>query len=331
MKPREVVQAAFRFEETPSVPYFTWMYADLERRLDAYYGGPFWRDSLVPYLHAQHIGFGTEDLGGSCSRDKFGTVLQQGNILHIVRAPLAEPTLRGYSWPDPESLEDWDALASKARGLTEPYRLFGLGFGLFERAWLLRGMENLLSDLLEHPTFVHELLDGVLDIHLRTMDLVAKRVPLEGYFGGEDWCDQRGVIMGPRLWRQFIKPRLAKIIARSHEHGLPYICHSCGNLLPLVDDLLEIGMDGLESLQPEAMDVVELKRRTQGRMVLIGGLGVQSTLPFGSPEQVRVAAQRLLRELGRGGGYVLAPAKPIMEDVPIENVVAFIEVATQQP
>jgi uroporphyrinogen decarboxylase len=66
-------------------------------------------------------------------------------------------------------------------------------------------------------------------------------------------------------------------------------------------------------------------------MVLIGGLGVQSTLPFGSPEQVRVAAQRLLRELGRGGGYVLAPAKPIMEDVPIENVVAFIEVATQQP
>ena len=131
--------------------------------------------------------------------------------------------------------------------------------------------------------------------------------------------------MGPDLWRKFFKSRLAKIVNHCHKLGFPYILHSCGNVLPLIDDLLEIGLDGLESLQPEAMDVFLLKRKTEGKMVLIGGLGVQSTLPYATPNEVKLQTKKLIKNLGQGGGYVLAPAKPLMDDVPTSNAVALIE------
>jgi uroporphyrinogen decarboxylase len=89
-------------------------------------------------------------------------------------------------------------------------------------------------------------------------------------------------------------------------------------------------LDALESLQPEAMDVYELKRKTAGRMVLIGGLGTQQMLPFGTPEKVGAETRRLMRELGAGGGYVLSPAKPLMADVPTANALAFIRAAVEQ-
>jgi uroporphyrinogen decarboxylase len=107
------------------------------------------------------------------------------------------------------------------------------------------------------------------------------------------------------------------------------VTHMCGNVRPLVDDLLAMGLDGLESLQAEAMDVYELKRAVAGRMWLIGGMGVQQMMPFGTPDEIRAETRKLKRELGRGGGYVLASAKPLMEGVPVENAAAFIETAME--
>ncbi len=327
MTPREVVQATFRFEQTDPVPYHIPIDEDVQRRLDAHYGNTAWRERLVPYVQLGHLGGGREDRPDGTQRDLFGTVVRPGNIMHIVQPALAGPSLAGYDWPDVEALADWDALAARPAGAREPYRMFGLGYGLFERAWLMRGMEALLMDMLDAPAFVEELMDGIEAVHFRAIDLVADRLAVDAYFAGDDWSGQRGPIMGLGPWRRFIKPRLARLIERAHERGLPLICHSCGNVLPLVDDLLEIGLDGLESLQPEAMDVYELKRRTHGRMVLVGGMGTQSTLPFGTPRDVRDETRRLLRELGRGGGYVLAPAKPLLPDVPTANAVAFLEAA----
>jgi len=330
MTPRDSVRAAFRFEETRPVPYWITMDSGVGERLDGHYGSAEWRKRIVPFMFGRHLGFRTEPLEDGTARESFGTVLRQGNVLHIVSPALPEPSLRGYEWPDPQGLDDWDSLAGEYAGHSEIFRLAGFAMGLFERAWIMRGFENFMMDLVDHPDFVNELLDGILETHLRMMDLVVQRIPLEGYFGGDDWSDQRGVMMGLENWRRFFKPRLARMIARCHELEHPYILHSCGNVLPLVDDLLEIGLDGLESLQPEAMDVYELKRRMSGRMALVGGMGVQSTLRFGTPEEVREETERLTCELGRGGGYVLATAKPMMEDIPTENAAAFIEAAIQE-
>jgi uroporphyrinogen decarboxylase len=330
MKPREWVQRAFRFEETRQAPYWITMDPEVAGALDEYYGSGEWRDRIVPYMFGRHAGFRTVTLDDGTAREPFGTILREGNILHVLRPALAEPSLRGYDWPDLSNLEDWDALAEEYAAQSESFRLCGFAMGLFERAWIMRGFEKFMMDLVDHPSFVEELLGGIMDMHLRVMDLISERVSIEGYFGGDDWSDQRGVMMGIENWRRFFKPRLAKIIEHCHTLGYPYILHSCGNVLPLVDDLLETGLDGLESLQREAMDVYELKQRTAGKMVLIGGMGVQSTLRFGTPDDVREETKRLIRELGRGGGYVLATAKPMMEDIPVENAAAFVETAIQE-
>jgi uroporphyrinogen decarboxylase len=161
------------------------------------------------------------------------------------------------------------------------------------------------------------------------MDLIAARLPVEAYFGGDDVSDQRSIMMGLKRWRYFFKPRLEKLIMHAHELGLPFVLHACGNVLPLIDDLIEISLDGLESLQSEATDVFAVKQKAHGRLVLIGGMGVQSTLFRGTPQEVQSDARRLLEKLGGGGGYIFAPSKPL-ENEPVENVAALIEVLTRQ-
>ena len=93
--------------------------------------------------------------------------------------PLPEPSLHGYAWSDPASLEDWDQLREECERVSEPCRCLGLSFGLFKRTWLLRAMEQLLMDMIDHPTFVEELLDGILDFHFRAMDITVDRLPME--------------------------------------------------------------------------------------------------------------------------------------------------------
>ena len=329
MTPRETVHAAFRFEETEIVPYWILLDEALEPGLDQYYGSKSWRDGIVKYILARHVGHRTETLSDGRTRDAFGTIVRTGNILHVEEPVLTEPTLHGYRWPEPETLVDWEELVRDYSDQRDSFRLCGSAMGPFERSWLMRGFENVLIDMVTDPSFVEDLLDGIVDLLLRMMDLIVARIPIDAYFGGDDWCDQRTVIMGIDPWRRFFKPRLARMIEHCHHLGLPYVLHSCGNVSPLVDDLIELGLDGLESLQSEAMNVYKLKRKAAGKLVLIGGMGVQRTIPFGTPEEVRAETQRLIAELGRGGGYVLAPSKPLPPETPIANAAAFIEAARQ--
>jgi len=329
--PREVVQAAFRFEQADPLPYWIPIDGAVSERLDEWYGGPEWRGRLVSYVNGWHCvgGGGSENIGENLVRDPFGYVFRTGQLMHLERPALEKPSLDGYVWPEAESLADWNAVAKDYAAMSA-YRLCGMSFGFFERASFIRGVEELLIDMIERPQFVHDLMDGYLEVRLKLIDLIIDRVPIEAVFDGGDDCDQRGPMMGLERWREFIGPRLARVVEHVHGRGLPVIAHMCGNVRPLIDDLLAMGLDGLESLQPEAMDVCELKEKVAGRMWLIGGMGVQSTLPFGTPDEVRAETKKLIREMGRGGGYVLGPAKPLMEDVPVENAVAFIETALAQ-
>jgi uroporphyrinogen decarboxylase len=301
-------------------------------QIDAHYGMDWWRERLVPYVTGGHsVGdFGSENLGDGLTRNPFGYVTRQP-LSHLEQPALSGPSLDGYTWPEAESLGDWKGLAERYRAEEGSFRLCGMSFGFFERASFLRGVEPLLMDMIERPQFVHDLLDGYLAVRLKVVDLIVDRIAIEAFIGGGDDCDQRGPMMGLARWREFIKPRLKAVIDRVHARGLPMVAHMCGNVRPLVDDLLEIKLDVLESLQPEAMDVYELKRATAGRMALIGGLGSQSTLAFGTPEEVTAETRRLIREMGRGGGYVLAPAKPVYPDfVPTPNAIAFVEAILDQ-
>jgi uroporphyrinogen decarboxylase len=156
------------------------------------------------------------------------------------------------------------------------------------------------------------------------------KLPVDAVMFGDDWGDQRGVIVGPERWRRFFKARWAKLYDAVHRAGKLVITHCCGNITDIVPDAVEIGLDVLESCQPEAMNVYELKRRYGRRLTFWGGLGSQSIIPFGTPAAIRREVRRLCRDLGRGGGYILAPAKSLQPETPTANAVAVVEAFTHQ-
>ena len=141
---------------------------------------------------------------------------------------------------------------------------------------------------------------------------------------------QRGLQMGPVTRHKFIYPVLKRMYAVVREAGKYVVIHSCGDVDELFDDLIEIGVDCFNPFQPEVMDVTSLIQRYRGRLAFHGGLSTQRTLPYGSSDDVRKETGYLL-ELGRDGGYIFAPAHDVEGDVPLENMLAFIEIVQQQP
>lgn len=329
--PHDIMLETFCFRETDARPHNLYLHMiseDVRNRLDAHYGGPEWIERITQYIYgSMWCGGQRTDIGGGMERDSFGSVFRKGNVTHRYKIPLKTPSLSGYMWPKPESLADWDDLAAKYKDNSHSFRLNGVAYGYFERSMFLRGFENIMVDMEDHPGFVHELLDAYLELRLKAYQLMCQRLEFDAIFGGGDDCDNRGPMMGLERWRKFIKPRLKREIQQAHDLGKPYICHECGNVMPILDDLLEIGIDALDPLQPEPMDIYTLKKKVSGRLVLFGGMGSQSTLPFGTPVSVKAETERLMREMGLGGGYIIQPAKPIRDEVPTENAVAFIETA----
>ena len=135
--------------------------------------------------------------------------------------------------------------------------------------------------------------------------------------------------MGPELWREFVKPVLKRMYSVVRAKGKFVMIHSCGDVDELFDDLIEIGVQCFNPFQPEVMDVFSLLESYRGRLAFHGGLSTQQTLPYGSAVEVIEATKRLLTA-GREGGYLFAPAHAVEGDVPLENILAFMEVVQNQ-
>jgi uroporphyrinogen decarboxylase len=153
---------------------------------------------------------------------------------------------------------------------------------------------------------------------------------IDAVYFGDDWGQQTGLQMGPRLWRQFIWPELQRTYAAVRNAGKLVFIHSCGKVDELFDDLIDIGLDCFNPFQPEVMDVFGLLNKYRGRLAFHGGLSTQRTLPYGSVGDVKKATEKLLKA-GADGGYIFAPAHAVEGDVPLENMLAFIETLQAQP
>ena len=208
------------------------------------------------------------------------------------------------------------------------FRVFQIGFSLYERAWTLRGMQNLLMDLYDHPDFVHDLLNAILDYNIAQVQKALK-YDIDAVYFGDDWGQQHGLQMGAPLWRKFIYPVLKRMYGVVRDAGKYVFIHSCGDVDELFDDLIGIGLNCFNPFQPEVMDVAALMKQYRGRLTFHGGLSTQKTLPYGTVEDVCRETERLL-ELGREGGYIFAPAHDVEGDVPLKNMLAFIEVVQRQ-
>ena len=187
-------------------------------------------------------------------------------------------------------------------------------------------MEKLMTDFYTNPQFVERLFDIITNLRI----IMARRFVEAGVDVlrlGDDVGAQKGMLISPKIWRRFLKPRLAKIIeeARKIRENIPIFYHSDGNVREIIPELIEIGVTILNPVQPECMDPVEIKRKYGDRLALWGTIGTQSTLPFGTPEEVKITVARMCKEVGKGGGFVISPTHSINADVPWENIVAFYE------
>ena len=202
----------------------------------------------------------------------------------------------------------------------------GMQCTVWETAWYARGMEVMMMDMLEEPELADFVLDKVTENSVHRAQAFAK-AGVDGLYLGDDIGMQRTGMMSLELYRRFLKPRLKKVIdaARAIKPDLIVLYHSCGYAKPYIDDLIEAGVDVLNPVQPESMDFRELYEQYKGRLSFCGVLGTQSIMPFGTPEEVRKATFAYMDLVGPQGGLLACPTHVLEPEVPIENVVAYLE------
>lgn len=332
MTQREVIRLVLEGKQPPYVPWSMGFTKEAKEKLQRHYGSEEIEGPLGNHLLklGSDIGFFTE-LGNDRVRDVFGVVWDRSvdkDIGNVEGQVLPEPTLAGYTFPDPLDRRFFADIPAKIAKFPDRFRVFQIGFSLYERAWTLRGMEALMTDFLEQPEFVRALFNHIADYNIAQVR-EALRYDIDAVYFGDDWGQQHGLQMGPTLWREFIHPVLRRMYGVVREAGRFVMIHSCGDVDELFDDLVGIGLNSFNPFQPEVMDVYSLLPRYRGRLAFHGGLSTQKTLPFGNAEDVRREVRRLL-ELGRDGGYIFAPAHDVEGDVPLENMLAAIETVQQQ-
>ena len=336
MQKRDVVIQAVTHHRPPYVPWdvayspTAWRQLGESRRAGSETNVEQYAGNHFAYINST-VGAFTDQPDGRL-RDGFGATWRRGDdgLAGMIEGQvLPEPTLTGYSFPDARDEKHYAHIPELIDRHRERFRIFAIGFTLLERAWTLRGMEPLMIDLIERPEFVGELLDAITEVNLAQIEM-ALRHDFDCVHFGDDWGQQRGLLIGRPLWRRFIFPRMQRMCDAVRRAGKFISIHSCGRIDELFDDLVELGVNIVNPFQPECMDVLGLMRSYAGRLAFHGGLSTQQTLPGKSLDVLRLQTRRLL-EAGAAGGYVFAPAHGVGEDVPVENVLAMLDVLRSQP
>lgn len=200
---------------------------------------------------------------------------------------------------------------------------------LFEAAWPIRGYEEFLCDMITAPEICDYLLDKITERNMEVTMAVVK-AGIDVLISGDDVGNQRTLTMSKPLWRKFIKSRWAEIYAaaRRINPNIQIYYHSDGNIMDIVEELIEIGVTILNPLQPECMDITEAKRICEGKVVFCGTIGTQHLMSFGNHGDVKREVRKMKREIGYDGGLMIEPTHGLEPEVPVENVLAFMEAAS---
>ncbi|MBN1436811.1 MAG: ribulose-phosphate 3-epimerase [Sedimentisphaerales bacterium] len=240
--------------------------------------------------------------------------------------------LDDYPWP---SADMWDysniepALA--ALEAENGPAAWGHSRGVFEIAHFLRGMDNFMMDLALRPDFACALMDHILEYLLAKAELILQAG--EGRFAffeyNDDVASQRAMLISAEMWRELVKPRMGRMCDLIHSYGSKVKYHSCGSVYAIIPDLIDMGVDILNPVQPLAanMDPFALKAEFGDQLCLHGGIDIQELLPNASPDEVRKHVRRAIKELGKDGGYIIAGSHTLQADIPVENIIALVEEA----
>jgi uroporphyrinogen decarboxylase len=334
MTTRERVIASLEHRQPDRTPYHVTFTDPARRKMADFYGDPDFERGLGNCLAILRTRLEEREVPGKPGvfADEFGVHWDKNvdtDIGTVCNTRIDRTTLSEYRFPDPEAAQRFAHFPRDIAQAGDRFVVATIGFTLFERAWTLVGMENILMAMIDDKPFANELMDRILEYDL-SVTRRALTYKIDGMRFGDDWGQQRGLIMGPVLWREFIKPRISKLYGLVKSHGKRVFIHSCGKVEELFPDLIECGLDVFNPFQPEVMDVEEMKRRHGADLTFFGGISTQKTLPYGTVAQVKEEVRRLIERVGRNGGYIASPAHDIPKDAKAENIAAMMEVLREQ-
>ena len=239
-----------------------------------------------------------------------------------------------YPWWPKVDCFAYDAAAALARRAAQTYAVIGPWVSLLEIYCQLRGLEQALIDLAENPALVEAALDRIEAIQAEMMRrfFARARQHLDLVFISDDIAGQKSLLLSPRLWQRYLQPRLKRWCDLVHAHGLRVFYHTDGAARPLLQPILDCGVDVLNPIQHACpgMDPAELKREFGSRVVFHGGVDNQTVLPRGTPDQVRAEVRELLHTLGAGReGFICCSCHNVQAGTPLENIFAMIETVQQ--
>ncbi|MEI7730514.1 MAG: uroporphyrinogen decarboxylase family protein [Verrucomicrobiota bacterium] len=334
---RERVLAALRHEQPDRTPRDFWAEPPTMKRLFAHLGHED-KDRLLDSLgvDVRHLEAPTPTeraLGNGVFQNYWGEryIYNQtpwGPMREDTRGTLADARslaeLEAFDWPTPDCL-DRSRLKEQCQRYEQHALLYGFA-DIWQRPALVRGWEDMFLDMAERPEWVHFLgrkfTDFYLEDYTRAAEITGGRIDL--YLVISDLGTQYGPMISSAMFRQFIAPYLKEIVDRIHHLGGRAMFHSCGTVRMFIPDLIQLGVDVLDPIQPTGpeMQPEGLKRDFGDRLTFHGGMDMQHLLPHGTPAQVEAEARHYCETLGSGGGYILGPAHLFQPDVPPENILA---------
>ena len=337
MTPRERVLLAIDHQQPDRVPSDFWAEEPTMKRLFAHLGHTdrerLLRDLNVDIRHLDALGPPERELGGGVCQNLWGEryiykPTPWGPMREDVKGALAQAEtfsdLEAFDWPSCDVL-DYSALPEQCRR-HEPCALM-YGFAdIWQRPGLVRGWEGMFLDMIERPDWVHFLCRTFTDFYLEDYTRAAESCKgrIDIFLVISDLGAQSGPLMSLPMFRALVAPYLGEMFDRIHSFGARVMFHSCGTMRGFIPDLIEMGVDILDPIQPTGPDMSpdRLAADFGDQLCFHGGIDMQRLLPHGSPAEVRNEVERYCEALGRGGGYILGPAHFFQPDVPPENVLA---------
>jgi uroporphyrinogen decarboxylase len=268
--------------------------------------------------------------------NEFKMKMRQGPVyMEVIEHPFAQVTeakqVEDFPFPDPLAEGRYDDAAMYIEKYKRDYFIVGdMELTMFDMMQQLVGLEKLLIDMAQDEPYVEALIDKCKDFALAVgRHLIAMGV--DGIWAGDDFGAQHGMLISPRMWRKYFKERYRQVYAelKAANPDVIVMQHCDGAVAPILGEWIEVGLEVFNPVQPNVPghEPEDLKSKFGDRMSFWGAIDQQKLLPFGTPEQIEADVKAKIEVLGRGGGYMVAPAHIIQSDAPMDNVEAFIAAA----
>ena len=325
---RDIVLSAVAHNQTEYIPYNIELTKETARLYQEATGiAPEQFDSHAGN-HILKCGFDRgETIAPGLFKDEFGVVWERPaneDIGMMQSLLLSEPYLGEFELPfvDEKYIKQQCEAAMKFAG--DRFTFVRLPSTMFERAWSLRGFDNMLMDLITEPEFSTKLLTMITDRCIEILK-IALEYPFDGVYLADDFGTQKGLLISPNTWENMFRPQYKRLLDFVKSKGRITCLHSCGNIYTILGQLIDIGLDIYQTVQPEIYDLEKLKKNFGMDLTFYGAISTQRVLPFGTTQELRDTVRRTLDILGKNGGFIAAPTHKIPPDTKPENISVLIE------